>query len=109
MDELMVFKFGSRAGVTGYTCSQPGYCDGEYVRLSDHETALAAAQKRERVLREALEYYADPNTYFAIGFFPDFPCGDFINDFGNVFDEYEMVDSFKPGKKARAALERKEV
>ena len=46
-------------------------------------------------LIDALAYYGDPDTYYAIGFFPDPPCGDFIED----FDE-----TGKPGGKARAAL-----
>lgn len=49
-------------------------------------------------LIEALDFYADPETYFAIGFFPDPPCGDFMNDFSYV-DEVA-----RPGKKARIAL-----
>lgn len=53
----------------------------------------------EGKLREALEFYADPETYFAIGFFPDNPAGDFMDD----FEETEEL-GFKPGKRARAAL-----
>jgi len=49
-------------------------------------------------LRDTVEYYADPETYVAIGFFPDPPCGDFIND----CDETEY--GVKPGKRARNAL-----
>jgi len=47
-------------------------------------------------LIDALEFYADPDTYFAIGFFPDPPCGEFIED----FDEHK-----KPGARARKVLE----
>lgn len=46
-------------------------------------------------LIDALIFYADPETYFAIGFFPDPPCGDFVND----FDE-----TGKPGALARKTL-----
>jgi hypothetical protein len=53
-------------------------------------------------LRGALEYYADPATYFGIGFFPDPPCGDFIND-GSETDL-----GMKPGAKAREALKESE-
>lgn len=60
---------------------------------------LAIAEAAAGAMREALEFYADPDTYFAIGFMPDAPCGDFINDFE------ETGDGYKPGKKARAALE----
>lgn len=50
-------------------------------------------------LKLALCFYADPETYFAIGFFPDPPCGEFIDD----FEEWPQ-GSPKPGKKAREAL-----
>ncbi|MDD5649734.1 MAG: hypothetical protein PHF86_04840 [Candidatus Nanoarchaeia archaeon] len=48
-------------------------------------------------LIEALCFYADPDTYFAIGFFPDLPCGEFIKD----FDE-----SKKPGARARSVIKK---
>ena len=44
---------------------------------------------------DVLEYYALPETYFAIGFLPDRPCGAFINDFSKT------KLGMKPGKKAR--------
>ena len=47
-------------------------------------------------IAKALTFYADPDTYFAIGFFPDPPCGEFIND----FDEEK-----KPGALARKTFE----
>jgi hypothetical protein len=46
---------------------------------------------------KALEFYANPDTYFAIGFFPDPPCGDFINDFDKTK---------KPGALARKTLKK---
>jgi hypothetical protein len=55
-------------------------------------------QKPEKIIRaltEALIFYANPNTYFAIGFFPDPPCGDFIKDFDKTR---------KPGSLARRTL-----
>ena len=52
----------------------------------------------ERMLVEALAFYANIETYFAIGFFPDRPCGEFMSDF-------EKTDlGHKPGKRARKAL-----
>ena len=51
-------------------------------------------------LTETLEFYADPDTYVAIGFFPDSPCGEFADDFSDEFDPGYA----KPGKRARAAL-----
>ena len=50
-------------------------------------------------LAEALRFYANPETYFGIGIFPDPPCGNFIDDFEDT-DELGL----KPGKRARAAL-----
>ena len=55
---------------------------------------LAAAEK----VAEALEFYAGPGTYFGIGFFPDPPCGEFVDD----FSETELGQ--KPGKRARDAM-----
>lgn len=52
-------------------------------------------------LREALEFYANPLTYFAIGFICDSDPGEFINDFDNPDPRLGE----KPGKLARAALE----
>ena len=49
-------------------------------------------------LIETVRFYADPDTYFAIGFFPDRPCGDFIDDFSDT----EL--GLKPGKMARECL-----
>ena len=49
-------------------------------------------------LQKALEFYADPATYFAIGILPDEPCGDFINDFS------ETAIGRKPGALARETL-----
>jgi hypothetical protein len=67
-------------------------------------------QSRIRELEDALEFYADPMTYFAIGFFPDAPCGEFIED-GEPFDHnMQLCDedsphaTWRPGKRARAAL-----
>lgn len=51
-------------------------------------------------LSAALAFYASEDTYFAIGFLPDAPCGDFIRDFSKT----EML-GFKPGKRARKVLD----
>lgn len=58
-------------------------------------------------LAEALFFYADPDTYFAIGFFPDPPCGGFMEDFSNDFGDQYGVDrdyNHVPGKFARKVL-----
>ena len=52
--------------------------------------------------KKALEFYADPETYFAIAFFPDPPNGEFMEDFSDTGPELGS----KPGKRAREALER---
>ncbi len=58
----------------------------------------ATSAEAVKALVDALAFYADPATYFAIGFLPDPPCGDFMDD----FDATELGE--KPGKAARAAL-----
>ena len=61
----------------------------------------AVTYLRKRLVRaeDALEFYADPETYFAIGFFPDPPCGAFMED----FDDTGQL-GMKPGKRAREVL-----
>lgn len=58
--------------------------------------------ERERKLCEALMFYANPESYFAIGFFPDNPAGEFMDD----FSETDLGE--KPGKLARETLEKYE-
>jgi len=48
---------------------------------------------------EAVGFYANPETYVAVGFFPDPPCGEFMDDFSETGDLGR-----KPGKRARQAL-----
>ena len=70
--------------------------------MSAASDAKEALRKKDEVIeemREALEFYADPETYFAIGFFPDKPCGDFIEDFYDT-----EILGYKPGKRARDCL-----
>jgi hypothetical protein len=65
------------------------------------------AEAERETLEETLWFYADPGTYFAIAFFPDPPCGEFMDDFEEPNPELEMWDGIpspKPGKRARAAL-----
>lgn len=69
---------------------------GENVWLACREWA----EERERSLREALEFYADPDTYAAIGMAGDPPCGAFLDDLDDAHDP----GCPKPGKRARAAL-----
>lgn len=62
--------------------------------------------ERDR-LREALSFYASPDTYAAIAVFPDPPCGDFMED----FSEDEFTEGYgrpMPGATARRALKESE-
>ena len=56
-------------------------------------------------LSEALEFYADPNSYFGIIIFGDHPCGDFADDFSedHGFNQYDRP---MPGKYAREVLKK---
>jgi hypothetical protein len=87
------------------------------IRADEREKKMAAADivflenvtlcQQVEILREALEFYADPATYHALAIWADPPCGDFVEDFsddhGDDFYNREM-----PGKTARAALARLE-
>mgnify|MGYP001614273002 CR=1 FL=1 len=60
-------------------------------------------------LAGALRFYAAPETYFAVAFFADPPCGDFMNDFEELSGDLGHPDGtawVKPGKRARTALNR---
>jgi hypothetical protein len=60
----------------------------------------AATYLQKRLLRteEALDFYGDPETYYAVAVIPDPPCGDFVNDFS------EVDGVLRPGKRAREVL-----
>lgn len=49
-------------------------------------------------LLDALCFYADPDTYFAIMIMTDPPCGEFSEDFE------EIDEGYRPGKLARKVL-----
>ena len=59
-------------------------------------------------LVEALTFYGDPDTYFAVGIFGDSPCGEFVNDIDEVVfvdeDDNEVDRVSKPGKLARTTI-----
>ena len=60
-------------------------------------------KKKIKVLLRALHFYADPDSYFAIGILPDRPCGDFADDFETTYDNLgEKV--WRPGKLARETI-----
>lgn len=88
-------------------CCEPG-CTREVLcpvheALQATEKSLIKAHERIKALEEALEFYADPDTYFAIAIIPDPPCGafweDFSEDHGDPFYSRAM-----PGKLAREVL-----
>lgn len=54
------------------------------------------------ILYDTVQFYADPDTYFAIGFMFDSPTGEFSEDF-EYNDDYRRD---MPGKKARQTLDR---
>ena len=61
---------------------------------------IALQHKIIRELTDTVIFYADIETYFAIAFLSDPPCGEFITDF-------EKSDlGLKPGKRARRALKK---
>ncbi len=56
-------------------------------------------------LVETLEFYSDPQSYHAISFLFDPPCGEFSDDFGTQDEHGHYCYSRPmPGKRARAAL-----
>ena len=60
-----------------------------------------AEDERDKLLK-ALCFYADSDNYFAISFFPDPPCGGFMDDFSD--DHEGDFDRKMPGALARKAL-----
>ncbi|SRR6266851_2871119 len=83
-------------------------CEGFLpAREGDHRIMareLLEARQHIAKYREALRFYAVPETYIAIGIFPDPPCGEFINDYGEAYRAADGNTVVVPGEKARAAL-----
>jgi hypothetical protein len=69
------------------------------IRALEMSIYYASMSETNALILETLIFYADPETYFAVGIFPDPPCGEFMNDFSDT----DM--GFKPGRQARAALD----
>lgn len=65
-----------------------------------HKVLLDKLLADNVVLAETLAFYADPETYFAIAFVYDRPCGDFSDD----ESESDSELGIRHGKRARAAL-----
>jgi hypothetical protein len=57
------------------------------------------------VVLDALEFYAEPLTYFAVSVLSDPPSGAIMEDFSRVEREIDGVIVNVPGKMAREALE----
>lgn len=69
--------------------------------LAQLQAQLAAMTAERDRLEAALEFYADPDTYFGCGFLFDRPTGGFDSDFDDGHEDYDRP---MPGKAARAAL-----
>ena len=69
--------------------------------LDESKDDLIIPKKLIIEMIEVLKFYASPETYFAIGFLPDPPCGEFINDFSETH-----ILGYKPGKSAREVLDK---
>lgn len=70
--------------------------------VAERDAARADAER----LAEALEFYADPDTYFGVAILVDRPCGGFADDFGP--DDDPGYGRPMPGATARAALAARE-
>jgi hypothetical protein len=64
-----------------------------------YQSRARAWKKAAKKYSDALWFYGNPETYFAIGIFPDPPCGEFIEDFSDC-----GILRMKPGKLARETL-----
>lgn len=61
--------------------------------------SVGKQEARIKQLESALAFYADPDTYFAIAFIADQPCGDFVDDVSKTLEL-----GMKPGRRAREVL-----
>jgi hypothetical protein len=61
------------------------------------------ANRRSKELLSVLAFYANPETYYAIGFIPDRPCGEFETDFDSEY-EHEDMQGPRPGARGRKAI-----
>ena len=78
--------------------------------IERQESAWKKVVVRARIaeLEAALEFYADPETYFGVAFLFDHPTGGFDEDFDTATSHPDGNSWHKPGKLARAALARGE-
>lgn len=81
--------------------------EGELVaKLVETADALMECTEYAKRLKEALEFYANPDSYFAILVMPDRPAGGFADDFSYAdhLAEYGEYNRPMPGKLARETL-----
>jgi len=71
------------------------------VLAADYDAVVLALQRENTRLRDALEFYANPDTYFACSFLFDRPTGGFDEDFDEGHEDYDRP---MPGRRARQAL-----
>ncbi len=65
---------------------------------------------RLEAAERTLEFYARPETYHAVLFLSDPPCGEFMEDFAALSDDWQPLDGGHylrpmPGARARAHLD----
>lgn len=77
-------------------CVHPAEADKVVAALNTIEQQQAEIKE----LREALFFYADPETYIATALLPDSPCGDIVNDYSDTKEPFGV----RLGKRARLAL-----
>lgn len=106
------WTISSNSDCATFTMLEDGqvFCRGIVVDLKDlrHGVNIKELSSKElsAILHEAInviEFYADPETYFAIGLICDPPCGEFADDGSEDYDHPDM-SGWRPGKRARAFL-----
>ena len=85
---------------SGFSCKHG--CTRAGLLYTEERIELAELRAENKRLREALEFYANPENYHAMAFLYDPPCGGFAEDFSDA--GHEDYDRPMPGKTAREAL-----
>jgi hypothetical protein len=103
-DDFMAFMSATLADFP--CCHEKGEHDGTPPMMWSEliQCIIRKAVETETArIRDALEFYANPETYHAIMVMGDSPCGDFVRD---LSDDHGHPDYDGPrfGKAARAAL-----
>lgn len=74
--------------------------------LKNEDIFLLYDKEQYESILETLDFYADPDSYFGIGFIFDHPCGEFKNDFDKSYNN-DDYDRNMAGKMAREALSKR--